>query len=104
MVWVTLAVSLLTTGLGLFSQYNRNQQLTKEGDELKAQAIADNALLAAKNDAAYMAAMLAQQQEKQAAALAKIETERKSNQIITAALLIVFLGLIGVAIFRIQKN
>ena len=102
-MWISIIVSLVATGLGLFVQANKNQATAAAGEKLAEATAAQNALNAAIQDAEYFAKLEATQKEIEAAQAERIANERRTNQIITAALLTVFIGLIGVAIFKLKR-
>ncbi|AEI47667.1 hypothetical protein [Runella slithyformis] len=102
-MWLTLIVSLLTTGAGLLIQNQTNQATKAAGENLTAEAEAQNKLNAAIQDANYFAALGAQQKEKEAAKTAELANQKRTNQIITGTLITVFTGLILVAIFKLKR-
>lgn len=102
-MWLTILVSLVATGVGLFVQNGQNQTTKAEGEKLVAQTAAQNALSAAMQDADYYASLAAQQKENEAAKAEKIANERRTNQIITATLICVFIGLIVIVIFKLKR-
>lgn len=98
-----LILSIAATGFGLFMQSKTNQATKAEGEALTKQTSAQNALSAAKQDADYYAALLAQQQQNEAAKAEEIANEKRTNQLITAVLITVFLGLVGIALFKLKR-
>ena len=102
-MWISLIVSLIATGAGLFLQNQANQATKAEGEKLSAETEAQNALMKAVQDAEYFAALSAQQKESQTAKAEEIANQRRTNQLITATLITVFLGLIGIALFKLKR-
>ncbi len=102
-MWLTLIVSLLSTGAGLFVQSRTNQATKAAGEKLTADAQAQNRLNAAIQDANYFAALSAQQKENEAAQAEELANQRRTNQIITVTLITVFAGLILVALFKLKR-
>ena len=98
-----LILSIVATGVGLFLQNKANRATIDEGEKLTAETEAQNALMKAVQDAEYFAALSAQQKESQAAKAEEIANQRRTNQLITATLITVFLGLIGIALFKLKR-